>query len=191
MEKFNGLVVSSPRKFESYASYEMKRFLDEKLNLTEVAVEPILYLTGLSIASFSESSYYVMKQLKNILKNQMDNFTYVLKIVPIDFKLETEEEEIRNVAKIFEKDLNENDKWRITLRRRRSPLTRDELLEIAADEINIGIVDLEDPDKYLRIEVMKDITYMSFTTISEISVVKYKRRQDRLEELPSLYAENL
>ena len=101
---------------------------------------------------------------------------YVLKIVPIQYKLKTDLLQISDLASKFESELNENDKWRVLLRRRATDISHDEIVEAAAQEIDIGIVDLENPDYILRIEVLGDETYMSLSKRKELSVVKTRRQ---------------
>ncbi|MFO7797096.1 MAG: hypothetical protein ACQERB_08220 [Promethearchaeati archaeon] len=176
MEKFSGFVVSSRRYQEGQAAREIQYVLEMILDYEEVEVNPVYHLSGLSIAHFNKDPTKILKRIKEKMEEDPDIFEYVLKIVPIQYKLKTDISEISRLASKFESELNENDKWRVLLRRRATDIPHDEIVEAAAREIDIGIVELEDPDYIVRIEVMGDDTYMSLSKRKELSVIKTRRQ---------------
>jgi len=176
MRKFQGFVVSSRRYQEKQAAREMQYVLEMSLDYDDVEVEPVYQLSGLSIAHFNRDPIEILKKIEKIIREDPDFFEYVLKLVPINYKLETNLSEIRELAEEYESRLDENDKWRILLRRRATDIPHDEFIEAAAKELDIGIVDLEDPEYIIRIEVMGKDTYMSLTKRKELSMVKMRRQ---------------
>jgi len=176
MEKFSGFVVSSRRYQEEEASKEMQYVLEMIFDYKDVEVQPVFDLSGLSIAHFNKDPIKTLKKIKEKIKEDPDFLEYVLKIVPIQYKLKTDLSEISDLSSKFESELNDKDKWRVLLRRRSKDILHEEIVEVAAKEIDIGIVDLEDPDYIVRIEVIGDDTYMSLSKRKELSVIKTRRR---------------
>lgn len=185
MEDFNGLLISCPRHMEDQAAREVSDILYEKLDYKNSWVTPIYDLNGLLIAEFEENPGVVIKELIALLEDeeQEDLFYYTLKIVPIMYKMETNIEEIKKTANQFNEKIQKNDKWRILLRRRKCDIPREDIIEAAAADNKSGIVDLESPEFYIRIEVAGNTTYISFSRIKELSLVKYKRKKDELDDL--------
>jgi tRNA(Ser,Leu) C12 N-acetylase TAN1 len=175
MEEFRGFVISSRRYHENEAAKEMQYILEMILEYEDVEVEPVYNLTGLSIAHFQKDPVDTLEKIEEKMEEDPDLFEYVLKIVPINFKLNTEISEISELAAKFESKIGESDKWRILLRRRATDIAHDDFIDAAAKELDVGIVDLEEPEYFIRIEVMGDETYMSLSKEKELSVVKRRR----------------
>jgi len=176
MEKFSGFVVSSRRYQEEQAAREIQYVLEMTLDYEEVEVNPVYHLSGLSIAHFNKDPIKTLKRIKEKIKEDPDFFEYVLKIVPIQYKLKTDLSEISDLASKFESELNGKDKWRVILRSRATDIPHNKIVEAAAKEIDTGIVDLEDPDYIVRIEIIGGDTYMSLSKRKELSVIKTRRQ---------------
>lgn len=177
MEKYKGFIVSCPRNFEENAAVETEYLISDKLNHVDVEVKPIYELTGLCIAHFNEDPEEVLLELINLLREE-PLFTYILKLVPIGYKFETRQESFKEIGKEYNEEINPSDKWRITIRRRNSPIGRDIILDATAEHIENGIVDLENPDYYVQIEVIGEQTYSSLNQIPELSIKKYERDKE-------------
>lgn len=176
MEKFQGFVVSSRRFQENQAAREIQYVLEMTLDYDDVEVKPVYQLSGLSIAHFDRDPIETLKKIEEKINEDPDFFEYVLKIVPIQYKLETDLSKISDLADRFESELDKDDKWRVLLRRRATDISHDEIVEAAAKEIDKGIVDLEDPEYIIRIEVMGEDTYMCFSKEKELSIIKTRRQ---------------
>ncbi|MGV9199534.1 MAG: THUMP domain-containing protein [Promethearchaeia archaeon] len=184
MEKFNGLLISCPRNMEDQAAREVSDVLYENLGYKDSWVTPIYDLNGLLVAKFEENPDTVIKEIIDLLEDEEENlFYYTLKIVPIMFKMETDLEEIQNTAAKFKDKIHEGDRWRILLRRRKCDILREDIIKAATKEIDAGVVDLEAPEYYIRVEVAGNTTYISFSRIKELSLVKYKRKKDQLDDI--------
>ncbi len=177
MEEYNGFIVSCPRNFEENAAVEMDYLLSDKLDIDNVEVTPIYELTGLCIAHFSEDPETLLLDLIDLLKEDI-LFNYVLKLVPIRYQFETKEKNFKELGKLYDDKIGSAEKWRITIRRRNSPLERQKILDAAARFIESGIVDLEDPKYHIRLEVNGEVSYSSFIEIPELSIKKYERDQE-------------
>ncbi|MFO8020169.1 MAG: THUMP domain-containing protein [Promethearchaeia archaeon] len=185
MEKFNALLVSCPRNMEDQAAREVSDVLYENLDYKDSWVTPIYDLNGLLVAEFKANPEKVIKKIIDLLEHEEEKnfFYYTLKFVPIMYKMETNLEEIQTTVSQFAEKIHEGDRWRILLRRRKCDIPREDIIEAAAKEINSGKVDLESPEYYIRIEITGNTTYISFSRIKELSLVKYKRKKDQLEDL--------
>jgi tRNA(Ser,Leu) C12 N-acetylase TAN1 len=177
MEEYNGFIVSCPRNFEENAAVEMDYLLSDKLDIDNVEVTPIYELTGLCIAHFSQDPEALLLDLIDLLQEDI-LFNYILKLVPIRYRFETTLENFEEIGSLYDKKIKTSDKWRITIRRRNSPLERQKILDAAARFIESGIVDLEEPKYYIRLEVNGETSYSSFIEIPELSIKKYERDEE-------------
>jgi tRNA(Ser,Leu) C12 N-acetylase TAN1 len=155
MENFHGFVISSRRYEEKEAAKEIHYILEMVLEYEDVEVRPIYKLIGLSIAHFHQDPIKTLIKIEEKMVEDPDLFRYVLKIVPIQYKLETDLSKIGDLADRFESELDKDDNWRLLLRRRATNISHDEIVEAAAKEIDKVIVDLEDPEYIIRIELME------------------------------------
>jgi tRNA(Ser,Leu) C12 N-acetylase TAN1 len=175
MKIFPGLILSSVRNFEAEASYEIRDTLKRKLGVKNVLIEPVYGLSCLSIIKFSNKPEIIMNQLAEKLIDNPYMFNYVLKLVPIEIKMKSTIANIQNAAKNYFQKINDKIRWRIILRKRNSDLIRNEIIEKAAEPIERGIVDLENPELIFRIEIFGNKTFISLSKIKEISIPKIKR----------------
>jgi len=182
MKIFPGLILSSVRNFEAEASYEMRDILKRKLGIENVLIEPLYGLSCLSIIKFSNKPEIVMEQLEEKLIDNPYMFNYVLKLVPIEIKMKSTIANIKNAGNNYAQKINDKFRWRIILRKRNSDLNRDEIIEKAAEPIERGIVDLENPEIIFRIEIFGNKTFTSLSNIKEISIPKIKRHNIKSNE---------
>ncbi|MFX0008319.1 MAG: THUMP domain-containing protein [Candidatus Hermodarchaeota archaeon] len=128
---------------------------------------------GLISAFTNINQKEVISKIKTIQDKNPDYFQFILKIVPIDFICETK---IKTIEKIIEQNyknyIDEKESFKITLKRRHhQKIERENFIEIIANLIN-NSVDLEDPDKNIRFEVLGNITGISFLKKNEIITIK-------------------
>ena len=96
-------------------------------------------------------------------------FQYILKIIPIDFVCETNTKILSNLIQDHYKTfIQEKDSFKIVLKRRKhEKIERNTLIE----RIALGIhnkVDLENPDKVIRIEIFGNFSGVSFLEKKDI-----------------------
>ena len=130
-------------------------------------------ITGLT----NLSSRKVISQIKKLQERNPSLFQFILKIVPIDFTCETDIKTIETVIQEHHKDfLNKEDSFRIILKRRHhEKIDRNHFIETIARDID-NIVNLEKPDKIIRIEILGNITGISF--LKESEVIKMKKEHN-------------
>ena len=166
MKNFN-LLVSAPRFNETDAKAELWFVLlicGEKYPV----ISNIEY-QGLITAFTNLPEIDIIKKIKEILEKDPYIFTYVLKIVPIQFICETDLDLIKRIVKEnYSTYIGKQDSFRITLKRRKNKLIeRDKLIEAVANLLN-NPVDLENPDKIIRIELLDTVCGISFLEQGDI-----------------------
>ncbi|MFX1479553.1 MAG: THUMP domain-containing protein, partial [Promethearchaeota archaeon] len=119
--------------------------------------------SGLITALTNLDAKNVIFKIQRLLKKDSNFFQFILKIIPIDFVCETNMKILVNLvrenSKMF---IKEGDSFKIVLKRRKhEKLERDMVIERIADQID-NKVDLEDPDKLIRIEVLGNFCGVSF-----------------------------
>lgn len=103
------------------------------------------------------------------MKDDPQFFQYILKIVPIDFVCETNTKILANLIQDhYRTYIKEQESFKIDLNRRKhKKIERNTLIE----RIAIGIhndVDLENPDKVIRIEILGNFSGVSFLQKKDI-----------------------
>lgn len=124
---------------------------------------------GLLIASTKIENKVVIQKIKKIFKENPNFFQYILKIIPIDYVCETQ---VQTISEIIESSynmyINSEDRFKIVLNRRKNPyIDRESIIKKIASIIN-NKVDLEHPDKIIRVEVLGNITGISYLNPNEI-----------------------
>lgn len=134
-----------------------------------------LEFSGLIVALTNLDVVAVIKKFKSILKNDPEFFQYILKIVPINFVCETNIEVIKQIVqqKYFE-FLKPSESFKLKLKRRKNELIeRDQFINVVTKNIN-NRVDLSNPDKIIRIEVLGNFSGISFLKRDDIIRIPIK-----------------
>ena len=181
MQEFSGILISSARTLERNSSSEIFYLLSEVLGYENVDVNPVPDISGLSIATFSDNPISTLEKIKTEIEKDNSILQYSLKLVPIQYRTNSSIEKMKEIMGIFNEQIGEDDTWRITLRRRHSQLSREEIIHSLADIITNGSVRLENPDYYIIVEILGKWTYLSLSPISEISVSHYISDQEKDE----------
>ena len=134
-----------------------------------------LEFSGLITALTSLKTTEVILIIKNILKHDPNFFQYILKIIHIDYVCETN---VNTIKQIIERNyrnyIKKNETFRIELNRRKNEsIDRNSFINVIA-EIVSNPVDLENPDKIIRIEVLGNSCGISFINPSDILKFKCK-----------------
>jgi len=128
-----------------------------------------LTFPGLITALTEIDAKIAIRKIRKILKENPNFFQYILKIIPIDFVCETNTKILANLIQDHHKTfINENDSFKIVLKRRKhEKIERNDLIE----RIAVGIhnkVDLENPDKVIRIEILGNFSGVTFLQEEDI-----------------------
>ena len=130
---------------------------------------------GLITAATNVDTKEVIRRIKKILEKDSNFFQFILKIVPIDYVCETNLNVIKDfVEKYYPLYLNEEDSFKIELKRRKNEsIERDAIIESVA-KIITNRVDLDNPDKIIRIELLGNISGISFLNPDDIFLIHNK-----------------
>ncbi|MFX1346395.1 MAG: THUMP domain-containing protein [Promethearchaeota archaeon] len=111
----------------------------------------------------------VIQKIRQILKKDPHFFQYILKIIPIDFICETNTKTITNIIQNHSKNfIKEGDTFKIVIKRRKhEKIERNFMIERIASNIN-NKVDLDNPDKIIRLEVLGNFCGVSFLEKNDI-----------------------
>jgi len=124
---------------------------------------------GLITAATNIDCKEVILKIKKILEKNSNFFQSILKIIPIDYVCETKLNVIKDIVEKYNPlYLNKNDSFKIELKRRKNEIIeRDAIIESVAKIIN-NRVDLDNPDKTIRIELLGNVSGISFLNPDDI-----------------------
>jgi len=182
IEEFQGLIISCARTLEKNTASEIYYLLNDLMNLTSVKVDVVKELSGIVVANFKENSKEVLEKIESIYQENPVVLRFTLKIVPIQYRMRTTKENLVKLAGILEKEIGENEEWKIELRRRHSALTREEIIKTIAENIEKGKVKMKNPKKYVIVEVIGKWTYGGITKKPEFSIAKLKEKENGEED---------
>ncbi|MFX1379401.1 MAG: THUMP domain-containing protein [Promethearchaeota archaeon] len=166
MKNFN-LLVSTSRYNETNASSELW-FLLLMCGDSYPVISKIQF-PGLIAAFTNLNPKKVISKIKKIQNKDHDFFQFILKIIPVDFICETDIKVIEKLIKeTYKQFIDENESFKIILKRRHhQKIERNNFIERIAKTVD-NEVDLENPDKIVRIEILGNITGVSFLKKDEI-----------------------
>jgi tRNA acetyltransferase TAN1 len=170
LKNFN-LLISTSRFNESNAKAEL--WFTLLIIGDEYPIISNLEYLGLITALTTIKREEAILKIKNILDNDPHFFQYILKIVPIDFVCETNLKVINYLIKNhYENFIKKTEKFKIDLKRRKNKLIeRNNLITTIAKNID-NEVDLENPDKIIRIELLGNFCGIAFIKPDDIISIK-------------------
>lgn len=131
-------------------------------------------IAGLIAAKTAFNPFEVMEKLRKILQERPYEFRYILRIIPVEKVVRTDLGQIQRVATELGSKIAENETFRVTVEKRFTATSTQDIIEAAAANIERK-VDLNKPDKILLIEVVGGLTGVSVIKPSDIlSVIKEK-----------------
>lgn len=170
MNNFN-LLVSTSRFNEDNAKAEIWFTL---LNCGDrYSIISNLDFSGLIVVVTTLNHRNVISKIKRILIKDPNFFQYILKIIPIDYVCQTNINTIKIIIQNHYRDyIHSDESFMIELNRRKNDLIdRDSFIESIAKFID-NKVNLENPDKIIRIEILRNVTGISF--LQQDDVIKTK-----------------
>lgn len=137
------------------------------------------YLGLITLSTYLDSKE-VIECIKKVLQVNPDFFKFILKIVPIDFVCESNIEVMSElVHKNYRNYIKPEESFRIVLKRRKhKTLSRENIITKIAKKIK-NPVDLEHPQKILRIEVLGNFCGITFHNPDEIIRLRKKEKVDK------------
>lgn len=166
MRNFN-LLISTSRFNETNAKAELWFIL--LMCGDKYPIISNLEFPGLFSALSSVDNRLIMRKVREILQTNPNFFQFILKIVPIDFICETSIGAIKNfIEKKFNDFLDPENTFKIDLKRRKNKLIEREILIESVAKLIDNPVDLDNPDRIVRIELLGNISGISFLSPDEI-----------------------
>jgi len=140
-----------------------------------------LEFMGLITAMTSLNAKDVIAKIKDILIKDPNFFNYILKIIPIDFVCQTDVNVINQIiAQHYDQYIDKEDTFRIVLKRRKGVneiIERNSFIKIIARNIE-NQVNLENPDKIIRFDILGNFTAISFLRNVDILRIPNKYNPD-------------
>ena len=171
--KLFSLLVSCPRGRERDAASELWYVLTSDLGEDDVNVE-VTEVPGLITAFSSSDPFSVISRLRKMLEEGSLNLSLCSKFVPLEVVVPTNLDRIKEGVEKLKHKISQDERWRVTLRKRFTGLESDEVIMEVADLIDWGVVDLKNPDKILRIEIVGGWTGISIHSPEEEFSVQKK-----------------
>jgi len=130
---------------------------------------------GILLAETVLSHQETIKTIKKIIEDEPWRIRSILRIFPAEQIIESEIEQIVGAIQSMLKKIGEDETFRITIEKRLSDLSRQEIIEAVASKIDRK-VNLENPNWVVLIEIIGSKTGISVVNPSQIiSVAKAKR----------------
>jgi tRNA acetyltransferase TAN1 len=167
------LIITCARHLEPETEEELRGFLEE-FGDTDPKIT-ITSMSGILTAETNIDPIEVVGKIKEMLLDEPWSVRYCLRIIPIQRVVETKIEEIENVAAELSDNISKDEKYRISIEKRNSNLSSQEIISKIANKIK-NQVSLEFPDKVVLIEILGNKTGISILKKSDIlSTEKTKR----------------
>lgn len=103
--------------------------------------------------------------------------------VPIDIWVPCEEQDLVNAAKELGKGIRDGERWMMHLHKRHMRAHTTDLLMLLTEPIDVGTVDLEDPDKVLAVEILGERAGMALVRKDELLDVNKVREAQGIERV--------
>lgn len=165
MQQFN-LLISTSRYNENNAKAELWFIL---LALGDEV--PLIFkadFSGLIVCMTNIEPKKCVKEIQKLGEKSSQLFQYILKITPIEFICETDLEIIRKVVLTnINKAINKDETFRITINKRNFETSKLDIIKCIAKDID-NKVDLKTPDKIINIEILGNLTGISFLEDGDI-----------------------
>ncbi|MFO7836402.1 MAG: THUMP domain-containing protein [Candidatus Thorarchaeota archaeon] len=158
MQDFN-LLVSTPRNRERAAISEVRYFVADLLEDDELEIEQT-NVSGLVTCKTSLDPFEVVHKLEEFAEQNPFQFRFAIKFTPLEICVESDIDKMVEATEKLRNKIDENETFRVTVRKRYSDLAHMEIVDEVAEVIS-NEVDLEEPDKTVWLEVIGDRTGIS------------------------------
>jgi len=175
LKDFNLLATTSRGNEEDLCSeiwYLLREMGDETIQVEKTGI------TGLITVKSALNPFDVIKNLRDILENRPEELRYTLRVIPIESVVHTDLGEIQREAAKQASKIKENQTFRVTVEKRFTNLSSQEIVEAVALMIDRQ-VDLKSPDKIILVEVVGRFTGISVTAPGDIMSVTKERLGQR------------
>ena len=172
LKDFN-LLVSTSRGNERNTCSEMWYLIGEAGDRT--AVVERTQMIGLVVARTKIEPVTAIDRLRSLLLERPWEFRYTLKVTPITGTVASDPKEIADFAAKLSETMKKDEKYRITVEKRRTSISGRALIDAVAERIDRE-VDLDEPDKIVLIQIVGEITGVSVIPPDKILSVEREKR---------------
>jgi tRNA acetyltransferase TAN1 len=130
---------------------------------------------GLVVARTKIDPVTAIEKLRSLLLERPWEFRYTLKVTPITGTVPSDPEGIEDFAVKLAESLKNDEKFRITVEKRRTSISGRALIEAIAKRIDRE-VDLDEPDKIVLIQILGEVTGVSVIPPDKILSVEREKR---------------
>lgn len=172
LEDFN-LLISTSRGNERNTCSEMWYLLGEAGDRGAIVERtPVI---GLVVARTKADPVVVVERLHSLLLERPWEFRYTLKVTPLMGTVPSDPQKIEDFAVELAGSLRRDEKFRITVEKRRTSISGRALIEAIAKRIDRK-VDLDTPDKILLVQILGEVTGVSLIAPDKILSVEREKR---------------
>ena len=172
LKDFN-LLVSTSRGNERNTCSEMWYLLGEAGDRATVVERT--QVIGLVVARTKIDPVTAIDRLRSLLLERPWEFRYTLKVTPIIGTVASDPQRIEDLAVKLAEVLKKDEKYRITVEKRRTSISGRALIEAVANRIDRE-VDLDEPDKIVLIQILGEVTGVSVIPPDKILSVEREKR---------------
>jgi tRNA acetyltransferase TAN1 len=160
------LIITTYRYKEEEATQEAMS-LFERLGDTKVKFD-VSGVSGLILGYTFLDHFKILSIFKKILLDEPWEFRYILRVIPIEICIKTDLIKIkREVEKLVQKKILVNDSYRITVEKRHTILSTDEIISRIAENLRYK-VSLDDPHWIIMIQIIGNFTGISVIKQNQI-----------------------
>jgi len=130
---------------------------------------------GLVVARTRIDPVTAIDRLRSLLLERPWEFRYTLKVTPITGTVPSDPQGIEDYAVKLAESLGKDEKYRVTIEKRKTSISGRELIEAVAKRIDRK-VDLNGPDKVVLIQILGEVTGVSVIVPDKILSVEREKR---------------
>jgi tRNA acetyltransferase TAN1 len=172
LEDFN-LLISTSRGNERNTCSEMWYLLGEAGDRGAIVERtPVI---GLVVAKTKIDPVAAVEKLRSLLLERPWEFRYILKVTPLMGVVPSDPQKIEDFAIELANSLKKDEKFRITVEKRKTSISGRALIEAIAKRIDRR-VNLDKPDKILLIQILGEVTGVSLIEPDKILSVEREKR---------------
>ena len=170
MNNFN-LICTTSRNLEQEATIEINSILTK---LGESAIIKKAEPSGIIVAKTNKDPKIIIQELRNIIKDEPWKIRYLKRVIPIEFTVKDINQLLIQIES-YKIRIKENETFRITVKKRFSPISTKELIVEIAKLIKRQ-VNLDNPEWIIQIEIINSMIGASIIRPEHIlNVIKEKR----------------
>lgn len=118
-------------------------------------------VSGIILGYTTLNQFEIFPIFKKILIDEPWEFRYILRVIPIEYCIQTDLIMIKNqVEKLVEKKISPNESYRVTIEKRHTNLRRKEIIDITTENLTQS-VNLDHPEWIIMIQIIGKYTGIS------------------------------